>query len=177
SIEFSERAALPALSRREIQPNPPSPTERLSRSSVERLAENRDRAADAMVKAATLGEFKYGPGDSPWYGAEFSTSQAAENAHQLARRLHEDDVPRLLVRAGELIEGTHLRPFASISELGTYLRLLTEIRDTLDKFQPVVYDRSLGELIAATASRRESSHMSSANRRRLRNLAKEYLRP
>jgi hypothetical protein len=55
--------------------------------------------------------------------------------------------------------------------------LLTDIRDTLDKFQPVVYDRSLGELIAATSSRRESSHMTGANRRRLKKLAKEYLRP
>ena len=32
---------------------------------------------------------------------------------------------------------------------------------------------NLGELIAATSSRRESSHMSSANRRRLKKLARE----
>src|SRR5690606_26280927 len=176
-IGVSVLDCLTELSRLALLPNPPSTTARLSRTSVESLAQNRDHAAQAMVKAASLGEFRYGPGDSPWYGAEFPSSQAAENAHQLARRLHEDDLPRLLVRAGELIEGTHLRPFTSVAELGTYLRLLTEIRDTLDKFQPVVYDRSLGELIAATASRRESSHMSGANRRRLRNLAKEYLRP
>lgn len=176
-IGISVLDCLTELSRLALLPNPPSTTARLSRTSVERLANNRDRAAAAMVQAATLGEFKYGPGDSPWYGAEFSSSQAAENAHQLAKRLHEEDVPRLLVRAGELIEGTHMRPFESIDELGTYLRLLTDIRDTLDKFQPVVYDRSLGELIAATSSRRESSHMTGANRRRLRSLAKEYLRP
>ena len=168
---------LTELSRLALLPNPPSTTARLSRTSIERLAENRDRAAEAMVKAAALGEFKYGPGDSPWYGAEFPNSQAADNAHQLAKQLHEEDVPRLLVRASELIDGTHMRPFTSISELGRYLRLLTEIRDTLDKFQPVVYDRSLGELIAATASRRESTHLTGPNRRRLRKLAKEYLRP
>ena len=168
---------LTELSRLALLPNPPSTTARLSRTSVERLAENRDRAAEAMVQAAKLGEFRYGPGDSPWYGADFGTSQAADNAHQLARKLHEVELPRLLLRAGELIAGTHMRPFESIAELGTYLRLLTDIRDTLDKFQPVVYDRSLGELIAATSSRKESSHLSGANRRRLRKLAKEYLRP
>jgi hypothetical protein len=176
-IGISVLDCLTELSRLALLPNPPSTTARLSRTSVERLANRRDHAAEAMVKAATLGEFKYGPGDSPWYGAEFASSQAAENAHQLAKRLHEEDVPRLLVRANELISGTHMRPFQSIEELGGYLRLLTEIRDTLDKFQPVVYDRSLGELIAATSSRREASHMTAANRRRLKKLAKEYLRP
>jgi hypothetical protein len=121
-IGISVLDCLTELSRLALLPSPPSTTARLSRTSVERLAEHRDRAAAAMVQAATLGEFKYGPGDSPWYGAEFPSSQAAESAHQLARRLHEEDVPRLLVRAGELIEGTHMRPFQSIDELGAYLR-------------------------------------------------------
>ena len=168
---------LSELSSLALLPNPPATTARLNRSSVEKLADGRHRAADAMVHAATLGEFKYGPGDSPWYGAEFDTGEQAEHAHQLARRLHEDDLPRLLSRAAELIEGTHMRAFDSVAQLGVYLRLLTDIRDTLDKFQPVVFDRSLGELIAATASRRESSHLSGANRRRLRKLAREYVRP
>src|SRR5690606_19842228 len=130
-----------------------------------------------MVQAAKLGEFRYGPGDSPWYGANFATSEQATAAHMLAKRLSEDEVPRLLERAGELISDTNMRPFDSIAELGAYLRLLTDIRDTLDKFQPVVFDRSLSELIAATAPRKESPEMSGSNRRRLKKLAKEYVRP
>ena len=70
-----------------------------------------------------------------------------------------------------------MRPFESITELGVYLRLLTDIRDTLDRFLPVVFDRSLSELIAATASRKDSPQMSGSNRRRLRRLAGEYVRP
>ena len=70
-----------------------------------------------------------------------------------------------------------MRPFESITELGVYLRLLTDIRDTLDKFLPVVFDRSLSDLILATASRKESPEMSGSNRRRLRRLAGEYVRP
>ena len=81
------------------------------------------------------------------------------------------------MRAGELIGSTHMRPFESIHELGIYLRLLIDLRDTLDKFQPVVFDRSISELIAATAPRREAPEMSSGNRRRLKKLAKEYVRP
>ena len=51
------------------------------------------------------------------------------------------------------------------------------MRDTLDKFQPAVFDRSLAELIAATSPRRDAPKMSGANRRRLRKLAHEYVRP
>ena len=42
---------------------------------------------------------------------------------------------------------------------------------------PSVFDRPLGELIAATAPRRDSPDMSGANRRRLRRHALEYVRP
>jgi hypothetical protein len=168
---------LTELSRLALLPQPPATTARLGRASVELMAGGRERAAETMVQAAGLGEFKYGPGDSAWYGASFSSSEDAARAHGIAKQLYHVEVPRLLQRATELIAGTRMRPFETVAELGVYLRLLTDIRDTLDKFLPVVFDRSLGELIAATSSRKESAHMSSANRRRMKKLAREYLRP
>ncbi|WP_428834402.1 DEAD/DEAH box helicase [Parafrigoribacterium mesophilum] len=165
------------LSRLALLPNPPATSARLERSSVVMLSQDRHRAADAMLKAAALGEFRYGPGDSPWYGANFDSSEQAVRAHGIAKQLHHTELPRLLERAGELIDGTRMRPFESIAELGVYLRLLTDIRDTLDKFLPVVFDRSLSDLILATASRKDSAEMSGSNRRRLRRLAGEYVRP
>ncbi|MHB1235615.1 MAG: DEAD/DEAH box helicase family protein, partial [Microbacteriaceae bacterium] len=177
SFGVSVLDCLTELSRLALLPNPPATTSRLSRESVEALAVNRSRAADIMVQAANLGEFKYGPEDSPWYGAAFLTSESAGQAHQLAKRLHTVELPRLLEQAGKLIDGTGMRAFDSITELGVYLRLLTDIRDTLDRFLPVVFDRSLGELIAATAPRKDHRDMSRLNRRRLRKLAREYVRP
>ena len=165
------------LSRLALLPDAPATTARLSRDSVELMARDRSAAADAIVQAATLGEFKYGPADSPWYRASFASSDDAMYAHQLAKRLHATDVPALLERANALIEGTRMRPFETIYELGVYLRLLMDIRDTLDRFLPVVFDRSLSELIVATSSRRDTPEMSSANRRRLKKLAREYVRP
>ncbi|MCU1525411.1 MAG: family ATPase [Microbacteriaceae bacterium] len=176
-LRVSVLDCLTELSRLALLPTPPATTARLSRSSVQSMADDRAKAASAMVEAANLGEFKYGPGDSPWYGAIFSTSEAATRAHGIAQQLHHTELPRLLERAGELIAGTRMRPFETINELGIYLRLLVDIRDTLDKFQPVVFDRSLSELIAATSSRKDSPEMSSANRRRLKRLAREYVRP
>ena len=164
------------LSRLSLLPMPPRTTARLSRATVEALAVDRHRASETMVTAAALGEFRYGPGDSPWYGAQFPNGEAATRAHALARQLHEELLPRLLGRAQDLIRTTYMRPFENISELGAYLSLLIELRETLDRFLPDVFDRSLTELIIATAARRDND-MSSSNRRRLKKLAKEYIRP
>lgn len=165
------------LSRLALLPNAPRTTARLSASAVARLADDRARAAATMVEAARLGEFRYGPGDSPWYGAQFASGDDALRAHNIAKKLHADALPRLIARAEEVIGKTRMRPFATIAELGIYLRLLHDLRDTLDRFQPSVFDRSLAELIVATAPRRDAPEMSSANRRRLKKLAKEYIRP
>ncbi|MFM9877170.1 MAG: DEAD/DEAH box helicase [Rhodoglobus sp.] len=165
------------LSRLALLPQPPATTARLSATAVQRLTADRTRATEIMVAAAQLGEFKYGPGDSPWYGAQFANGDAALRAHEIAKRLAADELPRLLRMAQELISGTHMRQFATIAELGVYLRLLVDLRDTLDKFQPMVFDRSISELIAATAPRKDYPDMSNGNRRRLKKLAMEYVRP
>ncbi|MDR6613775.1 AAA family ATPase [Leifsonia sp. 1010] len=176
-LRVSVLDALRELSRLSLLPAPPSTTARLGRRAIEGLARDRAASADALIRAARLGEFRYGPNDSPWYGASFTTTEEGKAAHELAKKLNRAELPRLIDRAQALIGQTRMRPFASIAELGVYLRLLLDIRETLDKFTPSVYDRSLTELIAATASRRESPSMSSANRRRLRKHALEYVRP
>ena len=165
------------LSRLALLPHPPTTTARLSPQAVQALAGDRARVAATMVEAARLGEFRYGPGDSPWYGAQFAAGEDAVRAHLLAKKLYGESLPRLLVRANELIGSTRMRPFTTVAELGIYLRLLSDLRDTLDKFEPSVFDRSLSELIVATAPRRDAPEMSGANRRRLKKLAREYVRP
>jgi hypothetical protein len=165
------------LSRLALLPTPPSTTARLDRATVERIAGDRAEIARTMIEAAQLGQFRYGPGDSPWYGAQFASGEAAHQAHALAQRLSGTEIPRLLARAQELIGSTRMRPFETIAELGVYLRLLTDIRDTLDRFLPSVFDRSVSELIVATGPKREHPEMSSGDRRRLRKLAREYVRP
>ncbi|MFB7252001.1 AAA family ATPase [Microbacterium sp. NPDC056234] len=156
---------------------PPSTTARLGTETLARLAGDRSAAAAKLVQAARLGEFRFGPDDSPWYGVTFETTEAARAAHDLADRLHTTSVPALLERGYELIAQTRMRPFATIDELGEYLRLLQGMRDSLDRFSPTVFERPLGELIQAHGSRRDAPGMSGANRRRLKKLAKEYVRP
>lgn len=153
----------------------PSTTARLERSSLAALASFRDEATADLIRAAELGQFRYGPADSPWYGASFDTSEQASAAHAVAKRLNHDSVPRLLEAANVVVAQTRLRQFESIAELGLFLRLLADVRETLDRFQPAVFDRQLGELIQATSAQRDD--MPAATRRRLRKLAYEYVRP
>ncbi|MEA9986360.1 AAA family ATPase [Subtercola sp. RTI3] len=176
-LKVSVLDSLRELARLSLLPKPPATTARLDRNSLEALASGRSRAAKTLIKAAALGEFRYGPDDSPWYGASFDTADDAAKAHATAKRIHRTDLPNLLTRAYELVGQTHMRQFTTVSELGSYLRLLLDLRETLDKFLPVVFDRSLTDIIAATGPRRDSAQMTGTSRRRLRSLAKEYVRP
>ncbi|MFE1664034.1 AAA family ATPase [Microbacterium sp. P02] len=155
----------------------PSTAARLDLQTLARLAADRSSAAAKLAAAARLGEFRFGPDDSPWYGVSFATTESARAAHALAGRLHRQDVPSLLSRGYELIAQTHMRPFRTIAELGEYLQLLRGIRDSLDRFSPTVFERPLAELIQAHGPRRDAPEMNGANRRRLKRLSREYVRP
>ncbi|MFC5339060.1 AAA family ATPase [Leucobacter denitrificans] len=168
--------ALRQLTHLSLGANPPSTTVRLDDQSLGQLTIDRSSVADDLTEAARLGQFQYGPEDSPWYGVDFSTTEEARAAYQVAVDLAESQLPRLISLANEVIEQTSMRPYETISELGVFLRLLMGVRDTLDRFTPEVYDRSLAEVIAAHAPR-GGEDMSPANRRRLRKLAREYVRP
>lgn len=167
--------ALGELAKLSILPQPPKTAARLERSALVALANRRAEAATALVRAAELGQFRYGPDDSPWYGASFNTPEAATAAHELAKRLNHQLVPQLIDAADAVIGQTRLRRFESIAELGLFLRLLTDVRETLDSFQPSVFDRSLQDVIEATGPKR--TDMKRADRRRLKRLAYEYVRP
>ena len=156
--------------------NPPATTVRLDEQALGQLTLDRSSVADDLTEVARLGQFEYGPEDSPWYGVDFSSTEEARAAYGVAVDLAESQLPRLISMANGVVEQTSMRPYETISELGVYLRLLMGVRDTLDRFTPEVYDRSLAEVIAAHAPR-GADEMSASNRRRLRKLAQEYVRP
>ncbi|WP_082541469.1 AAA family ATPase [Microbacterium sp. Root166] len=166
--------SLADLARRE---DAPATSARFDAVTLQRLAHTRADAAAKLAAAARLGEFRFGPDDSPWYGVSFETTEQARATHALAGKLQRADVPNLLERGYELIAQTHMRPFRTITELGEYLTLLRGIRDSLDRFSLTVFERPLAELIEAHSPRRDSPTMTGPNRRRLRRLSKEYVRP
>lgn len=177
SLGVSALDALEELSRLELIDEPPATTARIDREGIERIARRRDEAASMLRELGALGQFKYGPDDSPWYGVSFASTEETREAKTTAKRLAESEVAEIVERARELISRTHLRPAETFAELGIYLRLLVDIRETLDRFKPDVFDRSLTELIKATGPRRDNADMTSQRRRQLRQLARDYVRP
>ncbi|MBP2437274.1 hypothetical protein JOF34_001860 [Microbacterium amylolyticum] len=165
------------LTRLASLPVPPSSTARLGVSALEKLAGDRSEAAATLALAARLGEFRVGPDDSPWYGVSFESTDEARTAHALAGTLHRSSVPELLERGYALISQTRMRPFRTLDELGEYLRLLHGIRDSLDRFRPIAFERPLSDMIKAFGTRRDSAGMSGTQRRRLKRLSRELVRP
>ncbi|MFC7432491.1 MULTISPECIES: AAA family ATPase [unclassified Agrococcus] len=177
-LQVSVLDCLRALSRLAMLPTPPQTQARLAPDTVRRLAQDRPRTAATMVQAAELGQFRFGPEDTPWYGANFTTDGDAATAREDARSLAHGGLAELVDEGRRVLGATKLRPFDSVAELGAQLRLLADIRETLDRFVPSVFDRPLGELITATGPRREANAaLGGLQRRRLKRLALEYVRP
>ncbi|MSZ40311.1 MAG: hypothetical protein F2599_04140, partial [Actinobacteria bacterium] len=152
-----------------------------ARIDFDKLLQHVDRssALEALNEAHDLGEFKFGPQDTAWFGSEFASQEEIESAVAIAKKLSADSFPALERQLGEFISSVNFQPAQTIEDWGTYLHLFVGVRDTLDRFANEVFDRPLTELISATAPRKgeERNQMSGSNRRRLKKLAKEYLRP
>ena len=154
-----------------------------ARIPADKLLTHLDRtdAIALLSEAAELGEFRFGPQDTAWYQAQFESPAEVAKAIELAKSLRDDSYPRLAGALAEFTSQVNFKPAESVEEWGTYLRLFTGIRETLDRFVADVFDRPLTELISATAPRKgvdraDRVQMSGGNRRRLKKLAKEYLR-
>jgi len=160
-----------------LLPEPPETVARLDNEALRALAPGRGQAAELLAQAAKLGEFRYGPGDTPWYGVSFADVEDARKSHGRAQRLFADLLPRLQTKIDPILAQTPLPVAITVGQTGVFLRLLVDIRDTLDRFQPSVFDRSVKDMIVATGAGGKESDMPRMQRRRLKGLAKEHVRP
>ncbi|OMH35006.1 DEAD/DEAH box helicase [Tersicoccus sp. Bi-70] len=157
----------------------PATQVRLKRSVLDAMLDRTD-LADRLRRAAELGSFSRAASVSPWFGARLMNRQQTGDAHRLAQQAAEQ-LPSLLRRLDELATTSEITLGESANAWGEQLRLLLAVRDTLDRFNPDIFDRPVKDLIAATATspwRRERGiEMNSVQRSRLRRVAKEYIRP
>ncbi|HWS57429.1 MAG TPA: hypothetical protein VN257_02730 [Actinotalea sp.] len=144
-------------------------------------AERRAQAGADLVTVAGLGAFAASTPTTAWYGAEILTADRARAALAAVDRLHDDALPRLREQVVAVAEATGLTPAATPAEWDEQLAMLAGVRGALDVFQPIAFERSAADLVAATASREwRAEHgveMSRGVRRRLRRQAKDLLRP
>lgn len=175
-LGVSIEQALEQLARLAASPKPPVNEARID---ADQLGRHRDLtfALTLLRQAQELGEFEIGPEDSSWFRAKFDNPQEIQARVALARALHQGSFQVLSNQLADFTESVEFTPAKTVSDWVDYLELFVGIRNSLDKFKPEVFDRPLTELILATAPRKDKSVMNGANRRRLKKLAKEYLRP
>jgi hypothetical protein len=174
-LEHSIGEILSKLASISLMPNAPTSAARISKS---KLIQHKDptRALELLTKASELGEFDFGPQDTPWFGARFQNADEVQDASDLAKRLSENFDSHFAAMS-EFVSTAGFKPASSFEDWGVYLQLASGVRLTLDRFVEDVYQRDLTPLVLATGPRTAKSDISGSDRRRLRKLAKEYLRP
>lgn len=157
----------------------PATSVRLKRSVLDATVD-RAEVAEQLRYAAELGAFDKSSTESPWYGARLRNVHEAEAALELAQQVH-DDLTNVAPRLESATTHAQLSMGGTITEWTKQVELLREVRDTLDKFTPDIFDRPVTDLIAATATgawrKQHGIDMSAMTRTRLRWLAREYIRP
>lgn len=157
----------------------PATSVRLKRSVLDATVD-RQETAEQLRYAAELGAFDQSATDSPWYGARLRNVHEAEAALELAEQLHRD-LTDVAPRLESAMTHAQLTIGNNVTEWTKQVELLREVRDTLDKFTPDIFDRPVTDLIAATATgawrKAHGIDMSAMTRTRLRWLAREYIRP
>ncbi|WP_225755328.1 hypothetical protein [Actinotalea sp. Marseille-Q4924] len=180
--EASAYDALQSLARLTSARPGPQTTVRLSAAVAESLTpERRAQAAADLVRVAALGAFTAATRRSAWYGADLVTPDRAREALRRVEELLDTVLPRVTGEAERVAEATGLVAAQSPAQWSEQLTMLAEVRRALDVFQPIVFERSAADLVAATATsawRAERGiEMSGMVRRRLRKQAKDLLRP
>lgn len=174
--------ALQALAELTAERPGPRTRVRLGEPALRRLqAEGLDVARELLVRAAALGAFSLRPHDTPWYGARLTSAAGASEALERTQRLAEIGLPELQAQVERVVEQTGLERATSLRQWLEQLRMLDGVRDCLDVFQPVIFERSAADMVIATASRQwrkeHSLAMRGSVRRRLRKQARDMLRP
>ncbi|MEY4477171.1 MAG: hypothetical protein RJA31_675, partial [Actinomycetota bacterium] len=149
----------------------------LDTETVIALTDSMDDTIDSLLAIAELGQFDAQSGNSPWLSARFATSHDASSAFQAAVRLNTGGLSQLETLANEVLVPTPLGGGATIADVRLRHELLQGIADTLDKFTPELFDRSIGDFVDAFGPKNREDRTPAVARRRLKKLAKEFVRP
>lgn len=149
----------------------------LDTDTVISLTNSMDDTVDALLAIAELGQFEAESGNSPWLTARFTATDQASLAFQAAVRLDSVALATLDTLANEVLAPTPLGAGISTDDVRVRLELLQGIADTLDKFTPELFDRSIGDFVDAFGPKNREDRTPAVTRRRLKKLAKEFVRP
>ncbi|MDN5557842.1 MAG: hypothetical protein L0G23_00180 [Ruaniaceae bacterium] len=134
-----------------------------------------------LQQLARLGAFTLQPGDTPWYGTRLHDAHAVTGVLEATQTLAEEVLPQVIGDVGRVTRETGLERAVSLADWCEQIDMLKGIRESLDTFIPVIFERSPAEMVIATATpawRKERDiSMSWSNRRRLTKQAQDMVRP
>ncbi len=174
--------ALQALARLTAHRPGPATTVRLDPEvALAADAGRRQMLAADLTRAAELGAFTEQANSTSWYGAALHSDAEAREALARVERLHTHTLPQLREQVADVAKTTGLVAATTLRQWGDQLRMLGGMRETLDVFQPMIFERTAQDMVEATASKQwRADHgvdMGWFARRRLRRRAKDMLRP
>ena len=116
-----------------------------------------------------------------WYGARLVGAGQTDRARELVGRLADDGLATHRSRWTELCADLGLLVPTSLVADEELLELLRQVHQTLEVFQPEIYDAPLDDMVIATAARRDRGEVEhrigALERRRLERQARALLRP
>lgn len=160
--------------------NGPQTKIRLQVKTAEKVMENRAGILDTLHKAFDSGALS-ATGNSPWVLTDISTKEDAERAYSVVKRLATETLPLTMEQSQRVTGEVGLKRSTSIAEWIEQIRMLEGIASTLETFKTTIYDRSVQDMVIATASdewRQKHGHsMKRSRRRALVKQAKDFVRP
>jgi REase_MTES_1575 len=155
---------------------------RLSAEVLEQL--NPHKIAElrgTLREAAGIGAFRVPPSADPWYAARVTSRLEGDLALQHARALADEQLGAARAILDPAFEEVGFPAATTVSDYGAGLRLLDQVRGTLEIFRPEAWDSSVREAVAATASREwrttRGVQLGSMARRRIQRRTRKLLRP
>ncbi|MFT3944497.1 MAG: hypothetical protein QM705_11860 [Ancrocorticia sp.] len=159
----------------------PSSRLRLSDQPLRNLRGSYDEVEEKLGELARLGAFSRSHANSAWAGTNIDTAEAGEEALARATRIAQETLPVAMAQSQRVAGECQLARATTLDEWIEQIRVLNGIAKTLDIFLPQVYERSVSDLVTATATRewREAQGiaMRSSERRRLSRQAREFVKP
>lgn len=141
----------------------------------------RAEAAEDLSRLAALGGVSLRRHDTPWFGVQVTSAAEATRALELAQLLAEMTLPQVISDVGRVARETGLERAGSLADWLEQIEMLAGIRESLDVFTPVIFERSAADMVAATATplwrREHGAEMPRGARRRLTRQARDLLRP
>ncbi|AOZ72281.1 hypothetical protein BK816_02335 [Boudabousia tangfeifanii] len=138
-------------------------------------------ARTALEDAAALGLFTPSKTRHAWRDAQIEDEQLVPEVVSAVEALQNGELSSLRLAMSRTASETGLRPATTLAAWQEQLEMLDGVREALDIFSPMIFERSAADMIIATATpkwrRDHGLNMGMTMRRRLTKQAKEMVRP